>query len=131
VGRFLSVTGIGLLVFWVVANLLDLGPVRDVAGTAMTWAVGLTGLSAVIAAVSVLVCGLMMGRTSPAWLRFVQHARTAATVIGCGLILVGLLHYRDTEPHGEISWLVLGLAVLAGAGAVHGWLLFTERRNLA
>jgi hypothetical protein len=36
--------------------------------------------------------------------------------------VVGLLHYRNTEPRGEIHWIVLGLVVLVGAAGVHWWL---------
>jgi hypothetical protein len=35
---------------------------------------------------------------------------------------VGLIHYRDTAPRGEIHWLALGVVVLLGAGALHWWL---------
>jgi hypothetical protein len=48
-------------------------------------------------------------------------------MVGCGLIVIGLLHYRDTEPHGEIHWVILGQAVLAGAGIVHCWVIRTQR----
>jgi hypothetical protein len=44
---------------------------------------------------------------------------------------VGLLHYRDTEPQGELRWLVLGLVVLVGAGVVHWWVMRTVRRQTA
>jgi hypothetical protein len=42
-------------------------------------------------------------------------------------VVVGLLHYRD---FGQVHWIVLGLAVLLGAGLVHGWVLYAERRLL-
>lgn len=51
-------------------------------------------------------------------------------MVGCGLIVIGLLHYRDTEPQGEIRWIVLGLAVLAGSGVVHWWVIRTQRQIL-
>jgi len=41
-----------------------------------------------------------------------------------------VLHYRDTEPQGEIRWIVLGLAVLAGSGIVHWWVIRTQRQML-
>jgi hypothetical protein len=37
------------------------------------------------------------------------------------------VHYRSTEPHGEIHWVVLGMAVLVGSGVVHWWLARVER----
>lgn len=71
-----------------------------------------------------------IGRSRPAWLRFVAWARPGAAVMGCNLVLVGLLRYRDTEPRGEVHWIVLGLAVLVGAGAVHWWVARLQRRAL-
>ncbi len=128
--QILGTLGIALIAVWVIARMLYLGPIEDVADLAVTWLTGLMGVSAVIAALTVLGCGLVMGRTSAAWLRFVHRARTIATIIGCALVIVGLLRYLDTEPQGEITWLVLGLVVLAGAAVVHGWVAVTERRNL-
>jgi len=84
----------------------------------------------VVASLTVLAFGLMAGRSRPAWLRFVQSARSVAAVIGCGLIVVGLLHYRDTEPSGEIHWIILGLGILLGSGVVHLWVVRTHRRAL-
>jgi hypothetical protein len=83
--------------------------------------------SSVVAALTVLAFGLATGRNRPAWLRFVGWARAGAAMVGCGLIVIGLLHYRDTEPHGEIHWVILGLAVLAGPGIVHWWVIRTQR----
>ena len=65
------------------------------------------------------------------WLRFMRLARNVATVLGSGLVVLGLLHYRDTEPHGEVRWLVLGLVVLVGAAIVHWWRGRTNRRLTA
>jgi len=48
-------------------------------------------------------------------------------VLGCALIVVGLVHYRNTEPSGEIHWVVLGMVVLAGSGVVHWWLERIQR----
>src|SRR5262249_60490480 len=56
--------------------------------------------------------------------------RTVAAVIGCGMFVVGLLHYRDTEPSGEIHWIVLGLGILLGSGVVHLWVVRTHPRTL-
>ena len=70
----------------------------------LAWAVGLVGASAVVAALAALVFGLATGRSRPAWLRFVGWARTAGTVLGGALIVAGLLHYRNTEPRGEIHF---------------------------
>ena len=91
---------------------------------------GLLAASAVVAALAVLVFGLATGRSRPAWLRFVGWARTAGTVLGGALIVAGLLHYRNTEPRGEIRWIVAGLAFLAGAGVVHWWVIRTHRQLL-
>ena len=67
----------------------------------------------------------------PAWLRFVRIARNVAAVIGGALVVVGLLHYRETEPQGEIYWVVLGVLVLVGSGVVHWWVLREIRRQTA
>jgi uncharacterized membrane protein len=66
--------------------------------------------------------GLVLGRTRPAWLNYVRFARSGAVVLGCLIIVVGLLHYRHTEPRGEIHWVALGLVVLIVAAAVQWWL---------
>ena len=40
-------------------------------------------------------------------------------------------HYTEWgQSEAPIALLVLGLAVLAGAGVVHGWILLTERKNV-
>jgi hypothetical protein len=52
-------------------------------------------------------------------------------VVGSALVLVGLLHYRDTEPRGEIHWLALGLGVLTGSLLVHWWVVRATRRQTA
>jgi hypothetical protein len=128
--RVLGLLGVGLVIAWVVAHLLLLGPIRDAAEQALARLLWLIAASAVAASLAVLTFGLVAGRSRPAWLRFVARARTGAAVIGCGLVLVGLLHDRDTEPGGEVHWIVLGLAVLAGAGAVHWWVVRLQRRVL-
>jgi hypothetical protein len=129
--RALGVIALAIVAVWVVAHLLYIGPVQDVAETTLVWAVGLGAASLVGAAIVLLGVAMTQGSTRPAWLRFVRASRTVAAVIGCALIVVGLLHYRETEPQGEIGWLVLGLVVLAGAGVVHWWLVREIRRQIA
>lgn len=127
--RALAWLGVALVVVWVIAHLLYLGPVRDAAATTIAWILSLTATSAVIAALAVLAFGLVEAGRRPAWLGFVAAARTAAMVIGSGLVVVGLLHYRDTEPDGDVRWIVAGLAVLVGAAVVHAWITHTRRRR--
>ncbi len=120
-----------LMIAWVIAHLLYLGPIREAAEVTVAWAAWLTAASALVAALTALGFGLLAGPSRPAWLRFVGIARTGAAVIGAGLVIVGLLHYRDTEPAGgDVRWIALGLAVLAGAGVVHWWIVRTQRRIL-
>ena len=128
--RALTILGLLVVGVWVIIHALTLSPVQKAADNALTWLIVIFAMIAVIASLTVLGFGLVAGRTSPAWLRFVQHARTAAAVIGCALIVIGLLRYQDTQPHGEITWVVLGLAVLVGAGIVHGWVVLTQKKNL-
>jgi hypothetical protein len=126
--RALGALAVLLVIGWVVAHLLYLGPIRDAAEVALAWVLWLAAASTLLAAAVMLVVGMVAGHSSPAWLRFARWARTAATVIGSALVVVGLLHYRETEPRGDVSWVVLGLAVLAGAGIVHWWVVRTQRR---
>lgn len=116
-----------LVAAWVVAHLLYLGPVETATEMAVTWLTGFAASSVLIAAITVLTWGLILGHTSPAWLRFVQQARTAAVVLGIALVIFGLLHWRDTEPRSELHWLMVGVAVLAGACFVQGWLFFIRK----
>lgn len=118
-----------LVAAWVVAHLLYLGPVETATEMAVTWLTGFAASSVLIAAITVLTWGLILGHTSPAWLRFVQQARTAAVVLGIALVIFGLLHWRDTEPRNELHWLMVGVAVLAGACFVQGWLLVFNRKG--
>ena len=129
--RTLGVIALAIVAVWVVAHVLYIGPVQEAAETTLVWTVGLLAASLVGAALVLLAVAIAQGGSKPAWLRFVRIARNVAAVIGCALILVGLLHYRDTEPHGEIYWLVLGLVVLAGAGVVHWWVAREIRRQTA
>jgi hypothetical protein len=128
--RTASAIGISLLSIWLVAHLLYLGPVENATEVALTWFAGVAAASAIIAALTVLVWGVARGQHSHAWLRFVAQARTTGAVLGVMLALLGLLHWRDTEPRGETHWLILGLVVLAGAGLVQMWLAFSSRRHL-
>jgi hypothetical protein len=120
-----------LVAVWVIAHLLYIGPVQDAAETTLVWVLGFVGACLVIAAMVLLGVGLMLGESRPVWLRFVRVARSVAAMVGSGLVLVGLLHYRDTAPRGEIHWLLLGVGVLAGALIVHWWLVRTARRQAA
>jgi len=126
--RVLGSAALLLVIVWIVAHVLYLGPIRDAAEVTLTWLAWAAAASGLVATLTMLAFGLLLGRTSPAWLRFVRLARTIAAVLGSALIVVGLLHYRDTEPRGDIQWLLLGLAVLIGAGIVHGWVVLTSRR---
>jgi hypothetical protein len=128
--RVVSSVTVFLVIAWAVAHLLYLGPIRDATEVTLAWVVWLTVASALVAALTVLAFGLVTGPSRPAWLRFVGTARSAAAVIGAALVVVGLLHYRDTEPRGDVRWILLGLLVLAGAGAVHWWVIRTQRRIL-
>lgn len=128
--RAVAVVAVGLVLLWVIAHVFYLGPVKDASELALVWAVWLAVAACVVASLTVLAFGLVAGRSRPAWLRFVQSARTVAAVLGSGLVVVGLLHYRDTEPRGEIHWVVLGVGILVGSGVVHWWVVRTQRRAL-
>jgi hypothetical protein len=126
--RALATVAVGLVAVWVLAHLLYIGPVQEAAEATMMWIIGFTGASLVTGALVLLAVGMAVGGSRPAWLRFVRAARSAAALLGCALILIGLVHYRQTEPRGEIQWVVLGLVVLAGAGIVHWWVVRVVRR---
>ena len=129
--RGLGAIALAIVAVWVLAHLLYVGPVQDATEAGLLWALGFATASLVLAAIVLLVVAMALGHTRPAWLRFVRAARNVAGVVGCALIVVGLLHYRDTEPRGEIQWVVFGLAVLAGAGIVHWWVVRAVRRQTA
>jgi hypothetical protein len=130
VTRFVGLAGMVLVLAWVTAHVAYLGPVREAGPVTLVWALVLTGAAGLVAAASVLLWGVLLGRTTPAWMRFARTARTAAATIGAGLAVVGLLHYRQTEPAGELQWLVTGLALLAAAALVHWWISRAARDAL-
>ncbi|HEX3175974.1 MAG TPA: hypothetical protein VHZ49_04810 [Methylomirabilota bacterium] len=125
-----AVGTVALLVvgIWLVAHVLLIGPVESAAETTLMWILGMAAASVAVAGAVLLAVGLVLGRTQPAWLNYVRFARTGAVVLGCLIVVVGLLHYRNTEPRGEILWVVLGLAVLVAAAGVSWWLAREERR---
>lgn len=129
--RGLGLVALAFAAVWVLAHVLYIGPVQDAAEATLLWVLGFVAASLLVAAMVLLAVAMTLADSRPAWLRFVQAARNVAAVVGCALILVGLLHYRDTEPRGEIHWLVLGLAVLVGSGVVHWWVVRTLRRQAA
>src|SRR5206468_8003639 len=103
------------------------GPLETAAQTTAMWALGLLTGGVGVAAIVLLAVALSVGGSQPAWLKHARGARNAAAVLGCALIVVGLVHYRNTEPRGEIHWVVLGMVVLAGSGVVHWWLERIQR----
>ena len=129
--RALGGIALAIVGVWVVAHVLYIGPVQEAAEATLVWVLGLASASLLGAAMVLLAVAMAQGGSRPAWFRFVRVARNVAAVVGCALILVGLLHYRETEPQGEIYWLVLGLLVLAGSGVVHWWVLRETRRQTA
>jgi hypothetical protein len=129
--RAVGGVALALVAVWVVAHLLYIGPVQDAAEATLLWILGFAAGCLIIAALVLLAVGMALGESRPVWLRFVRVARSVAALVGSGLVLVGLLHYRDTEPRGEIHWLVLGVGVLAGALLVHWWVVRTARRQAA
>ena len=119
----------GVIAVWIVAHLLAISPLQAAAESTLMWGLLIATGSVLVAAVAVLSVALVRGRTNLAWLRVVHFARALAAIMGCGLIVLGLLRYRDTAPQGEIHVVVAGLVVLLAAGLVHGWLVVTERRR--
>jgi len=124
--RVLGIVALGLVGVWLVAHLLWMGPVEAAAETTAMWALGLLTGGVGVAAVVLLAVALSVGGTQPALLKFARGARNASAVLGCALIVVGLVHYRATEPRSEIHWVVLGMVVLAGAVIVHWWLTLVQ-----
>jgi hypothetical protein len=120
--RALGIVALGIVGFWLVAHLLWMGPVEMAAQTTVMWVLGLLTGGVGVAAIVLLAVALSVGGSQPALLKFARGARNAAAVLGCALIVVGLVQYRSTEPSGEIHWVILGMVVLAGSGIVHWWL---------
>ena len=125
--RALGILALGIVGLWLVAHLLWMGPVETGAETTAIFALGLLTGSVGIASIVILAIALVVGGTQPALRKFAHGARNAAAVLGCALIVVGLVHYRNTEPEGQIRWVVLGMVVLLGSGVVHWWLRHTAR----
>jgi hypothetical protein len=125
--RALGFVALGIVGVWLVAHLLWIGPVEVAAQTTALWVLGLLTGGVGVAAVVLLAVALAVGGSQPAWLKYARGARNAAAVLGCALIVVGLVHYRETEPRGEIHWVVLGMVALGGAGVVHWWLSRVSR----
>jgi len=120
--RALGGLALGILGFWLVVHLILMGRTDDTAEATAMFSLGLVTGAVGVAAIAILTIGLALGGPSPALLKVAEVARTAAAVLGSTLIIVGLVHYRSTEPHGEIHWVVLGMVVLLGSGVVHWWL---------
>ncbi len=122
-----------ILVFlgvWVIAHILYTGPVEEAVEVTLLWVTGFVAICLLAAAIVLLGVAIVLGESRPVWLRFMRLARSVATVLGSGLVVLGLLHYRDTG-RGEVQWLVLGVAVLVGAAIVHWWLSRADRRRTA
>jgi len=126
--RALGTLALGVVGVWLVAHVLLIGPVESAAETTVMYMLGIAAASVAVAGVALLCVGLVLGPTQPVWLNYVRFARSGAVALGCLIVVVGLLHYRNTEPRGEIRWVVLGLIVLVCAAAVQWWLAREQRR---
>ena len=125
--RALGILALGIVGFWLVAHLLWMGPLETAAETTAMFALGLLTGGVGVASIVILAIALVMGGPQPALLKFAHGARNASVVLGSALIIVGLIHYRNTEPRGEIHWVVLGTVVLLGSAVVHWWLRRVQR----
>ena len=128
--RALGTLALGLVGVWLVANVLLVGPAESGSERTAMWLFGFVAAAVAVAGLVLLCVGLVLGPTRPAWLNYVRFARTGAVVLGCLIVVLGLLHYRNTEPRGEIHWVLFGLFVLVVAGAVHWWLMREAKRAI-
>src|SRR3989442_10066631 len=71
-----------LVVIWMVAHLLYLGPIRDATEAALAVGVWLVCASGLVAALAVLAFGLVAVGSSAAWLRFVAGPPAGAARVG-------------------------------------------------
>lgn len=126
--RALGTLALVIIAVWLVAHLLYIGPVQHAAEITLLWALGILAASLGIASIVLLFVGMSVGVNRPVWLRFVRAVRTVSAGLGGALVIVGLLHYRDTEPRGEMHWIILGLVVLLGAAVVHWWVVWTSHK---
>src|SRR3989442_14911553 len=78
-----------LVVIWMVAHLLYLGPIRDATEAALAVGVWLVCASGLVAALAVLAFGLVAVGSSAAWLRFVAGAPALAAGVGAPPPLAG------------------------------------------
>src|SRR4029453_10919268 len=102
--RAAGTVALAFVAAWVVAHLLYIGPVQEAAEMTLVWVVSAVAICLLIAAIVLLGVALVLGESRPVWLRFMRLARSVASVLGCGLVFVGGLHYRDTEPRGGVGW---------------------------
>ena len=127
--RAAGTVALAFVAVWVIAHVLYIGPVQEAAEVTLVWVVTSVAICLLMAAIVLLGVALALGESRPVWLRFMRLARSVGTVLGCALVVVGLLHYRDTEPQGELRWLVLGLSVLVGAAIVHWWVQRADQHH--